>query len=144
MLDADLVRLFLNFHRAVEIAASLLKQEVLRFSILAQLIIRYANLPCALQPLKKERTSVQQVREYLHDNYAENVSLDRLAQIVNPSPYHLNRIFCAEVGVPPHAYQTQVRIDRAKQLLSKGIPIKQVAADTGFTDQSHLNRHFKS
>jgi len=129
ILNADLARLFLNFHRAVEIAVSLLEQEVLRFLVLAQLIVHYADLPCTLQLLKKERTPVQRVCEYLHDNYAENVTLDRLAQLANLSPYHLNRVFSAEVGVPLHAYQTQIRIDRVKQLLSKGIPINQVAAD---------------
>jgi AraC-like DNA-binding protein len=37
----------------------------------------------------------------------------------------------------------QMRVFRAKQLLAAGVPIAQAAFDTGFTDQSHLNRHFK-
>ena len=45
--------------------------------------------------------------------------------------------------MPPHAFQTQVRVARAKALLLRGWPISQAAAHTGFADQSHLTRHFK-
>ncbi len=82
-------------------------------------------------------------REYLEDNRAENVSLARLAQVASLSPYHLNRVFSREVGLPPHRYQVQVRVDRAKALLAAGTPIKDVVAETGFADHSHLTRHFK-
>jgi hypothetical protein len=42
--------------------------------------------------VKPERLAVRQVREYLHDNYAEDVTLDELAGLVNLSPFHLNRV----------------------------------------------------
>jgi AraC-like DNA-binding protein len=83
------------------------------------------------------------VREYLQDHFHENVTLARLSQIANLSPYHLNRVFCAEVGIPPHQYQAQVRIARAKLMLMNGVPVAQVAIDTGFADQSHFGRYFK-
>jgi transcriptional regulator GlxA family with amidase domain len=43
----------------------------------------------------------------------------------------------------PHAYQTQVRVRRAKLLLREGLPVTQVAVEAGFYDQAHLTRHFK-
>ena len=43
----------------------------------------------------------------------------------------------------PHAYQTQVRVRRAKSLPRAGLPITQVAAEAGFSDQAHLTQHFK-
>jgi transcriptional regulator GlxA family with amidase domain len=111
--------------------------------VLTQFILRHADTTPSSRHLGTEREAVRRLREYLEDNYAENVTLDRLAQIACLSPYHLNRVFCAEVGIPPHQYQTQVRVARAKALLSKGMPTKQVAVETGFADQSHLTRHFK-
>ena len=48
-----------------------------------------------------------------------------------------------QLGIPPHQYQIQIRISRAKVLLRKGLPIKKIVKETGFTDQSHLTRHFK-
>jgi AraC family transcriptional regulator len=45
--------------------------------------------------------------------------------------------------MPPHAFQTQVRIAHAKKLMRTGLPLADVAALTGFADQSHFIRHFK-
>ena len=58
------------------------------------------------------------------------------------SAYYLNRVFRAEIGMPPHEYQTQVRIDRGKHLLAKGLPVHRVAAELGFYDQGHFTRQF--
>jgi AraC-like DNA-binding protein len=92
---------------------------------------------------KPERALVRRVREYLDENYADNITLDHLAQMVNLSAFHLNRIFKSEVGLPPHAYQTQVRVMRGKSLLAQGMAIDQVAVEVGFFDQSHFTNHFK-
>ncbi|MDJ0570973.1 MAG: helix-turn-helix domain-containing protein [Pleurocapsa sp. MO_192.B19] len=63
--------------------------------------------------------------------------------MVNLKPLRLLRVFRQTLGLPPHAYLVQVRITQAKKLLARRISIAEVAAETGFTDQSHLHRHFK-
>jgi AraC-like DNA-binding protein len=141
--DDNLAKLFLRFHVARETAISRLASDSLLLLMLTQFIQRYADTRPALASLGGERKRVQRIREYLQEHYAENVSLDRLAHIANVSPYHLHRLFCQEVGLPPHQYQTQVRVAHARALLAKGLPISQVALETGFADQSHLTRHFK-
>ena len=87
---------------------------------------------------------MQQVRVYLEDHYAENVSLEELANFVNVSPFHLLRVFRDVVGLPPHNYLTQVRVRRARQLLQASLRPAEVALAVGFNDQSHLTRHFKA
>src|SRR6202008_1114252 len=57
--------------------------------------------------------------------------------------YALVRAFSKEVGMPPHAYQTYVRVLRARELIALGRRLSSVALDVGFTDQSHLSRNFK-
>jgi AraC-like DNA-binding protein len=52
-------------------------------------------------------------------------------------------VFKGATGAPPHAYQTQLRVTRAKQLLLAGQLLKEVAQEVGFFDQSHLLRHFR-
>lgn len=142
--DKHLNTLVLDFHQALEVGtATVLEQQSRVLDVLAQLLVRCAEDRPVLEPLGCERQPVQQVRDYLEDNYAENVSLDRLAQIANLSSFHLNRVFCKEIGLPPHAYQTQVRIARAKTLLARGWSIGQVALETGFASQSHFGSHFK-
>jgi AraC-like DNA-binding protein len=59
------------------------------------------------------------------------------------SPFHLNRVFSKEFGLPPHAFLTQVRVARAKALLKQGTSITQTALEVGFSDQSHFTRHFR-
>src|SRR6185503_13257676 len=93
--------------------------------------------------MKPERALVGRVREYLHQNYAQNISLKELAGLANLSAFHLNRVFRTEVGLPPHAYQTQVRVLRSKSLLAQGVSINQTALAVGFFDQSHFTYHFK-
>ena len=60
------------------------------------------------------------------------------------SPFYLARLFHKVVGLPPHAYQVQRRINHAKRLIRLGVKLSDVAVDCGFTDQSHLSRNFKS
>ena len=45
--------------------------------------------------------------------------------------------------MPPHAYQLQVRLTRAKRLLLQGVPVSRAATETGFFDLSHFTKHFK-
>jgi AraC-like DNA-binding protein len=52
-------------------------------------------------------------------------------------------LFHREVGMPPHAYQIQLRVARARRLVAAGVPLAEVASMTGFADQSHLTRLFK-
>lgn len=110
---------------------------------LAQLIRRHADAPVAQRRIGQEPSAVRQVRDYLYQHYARDVSLDDLARLSQLSRYYLVRVFRAHVGVPPHAYLRQVRVERAKALLAAGDDIAAVALATGFSDQSHLTRWFK-
>lgn len=53
------------------------------------------------------------------------------------------RRFRADVGVPPHAFQIDLRVKQARRLLAAGDPPAEVAAACGFADQAHLTRTFK-
>lgn len=90
-----------------------------------------------------EDFALRRTKQFLDNHYAERVSLGHLALLTGLSPYHLNRSFCRKFGMPPHAYQVQVRIARARALLRRGLSISDTASLTGFVDQSHFTRHFK-
>jgi AraC-like DNA-binding protein len=140
--DVACVEQFLHLHITLAEVPSQLECETLIFGFLTQLILRCAENPPNSQELQ-EPAIVKQIRDYLRENYAENVSLTQLAQLVNRTPAHLVRVFSAEIGLPPHVYQTQVRIARAKTLLMQGYAIADVAQVTGFADQAHFSRQFK-
>ncbi len=71
-------------------------------------------------------------------------TLDALARDLGTHPSHLVRVFRREYGLPPHRYVIGRRLDSARGLLLDGLPIADVAAATGFHDQSHLTRHFRA
>lgn len=133
----------LRLHVKLERTDSALEQESEFISVMAQLFAAHGSGGLPAPPADGERRYVRVAREYLEANYAENVTLRQLASVSDISPFHLLRTFHEVVGLPPFEYQTQLRISQAKKLLRDGRSIADVAAETGFTDQSHLTRHFK-
>jgi AraC-like DNA-binding protein len=140
--DSELFRLFVATHARLEELPSRLAGDLL-LRLLEQMFQRTSGMRCHEGCGRAERLRVRRVREYLTQHYAENVALEDLVPVANLSPYHLHRVFTREVGMSPHAFQTQVRIARAKTLLHQGWPLRAVAAETGFADQSHFTREFK-
>jgi AraC-like DNA-binding protein len=141
--DGDVLAQFLRLHIALETPSSLLERQSLLLSFIKKLIARFGEQRLAPRLIDRLALSVRRACEYLTEYYAENVALEQLAGIVGLSAFHFSRLFSEQVGMPPHAFQTQVRVARAKTLLLEGWPISQVATRTGFADQSHLTRHFK-
>ncbi|HEY9606689.1 MAG TPA: AraC family transcriptional regulator [Allocoleopsis sp.] len=87
---------------------------------------------------------LQQVKEYINEHLNQDIKLIELAAIVQMSPYHFLRLFKQSMGVTPHQYILQCRIEKAKCLLQHGeLSIADVAARVGFCDQSHFTRYFK-
>lgn len=91
----------------------------------------------------RNRRAVARALEYLEAHYARSVPLDELARESGLSKFHLVRAFKDEVGLPPHAYQTRLRVTGAMSLLRRGWSISHAAYSAGFAAQSHLHRHFK-
>lgn len=141
--DDALASLLHTLHVTLERSASALERESLLLTTFAHLLLRHAELRPHPHPIGAERSAVALARDYIQAHYADNVTLDQLSAIASLSPFHFLRVFQREIGLPPHAYLTQARLARAKALLSLGLPIPQVAVETGFVDQSHLTRHFK-
>jgi AraC family transcriptional regulator len=90
------------------------------------------------------RAQRQLLDQYLEENLDRNLSLAELAGVVHLSVFHFTRKFRAEFGCPPHAYVMRRRIECAKTQLARGnVPLKVVAANSGFADQSHMTRLFQ-
>jgi len=83
------------------------------------------------------------IKEYLDNNYLEELSLEELSIVFNLSIIHLIRVFKEVFGIPIHSYILNKKVHKAKELLLLNIPIVEVALQSGFFDQSHLNRSFK-
>jgi AraC-like DNA-binding protein len=141
--DSELAAMLRNLHTSLEDGGSALERQSKFLWTFANMALRHADHPSSERPVGNEKSVVNVVRQYLESHYRKNVSLDELARLAGLSAYHLIRVFRSEVGLPPHVYLEQVRINRARELLRRGAAIADAAFLTGFTDQSHFSRHFK-
>lgn len=111
-------------------------------SLLAAFLEAASDEPRAL-PATPLTPPIARAKKLLEDRYADDVRLEELESEIGLSRFYLVRRFRAEVGMPPHAYQLAIRLDRARVLVTEGVPLVEVATRCGFTDQSHLTRHFR-
>src|SRR5258706_7013327 len=84
-------------------------------------------------------------KEFMEANLSTGVRLRDLAEITRLSQSQFGRAFKASTGLVPHQWQMNLRINRAQQLLLDGeLSLAQIALVTGFSDQSHFTRVFRS
>lgn len=87
---------------------------------------------------------MRRVLEYIEANLDAELTLAELAAVACLSPCHFSRSFTGAVGLGPQRYTVQRRVERAKALLRRGGgSLADVAATTGFADQSHLTAAFR-
>lgn len=85
-----------------------------------------------------------QVSEYIHAHLDQEIKLVDLANVVSVSQFHFSRLFKQSMGISPHQYLLQQRVERAKQLLKTSkLAIAEVALQCGFNSQSHLGKAFR-
>jgi AraC-like DNA-binding protein len=112
-------------------------------------LLAQAAMAEVLEPLPQPSTrlpardNVQRLRELLHSEEGSRVSLLEFARNCGVSQFELLRGFKRRYGLPPHAYEVAVRVERARAMLREGFTVAQAASAHGFTDQSHFTRHFR-
>lgn len=123
--------------------AARLEKDVMALTMLSQLIARHTQIPPAEKRIGSECASIRRVIDYLDAYCGEDLNIDALARIASLSRFHFIRVFARQTGLTPHAWLMQHRARKAQQLLGQGQDIANVAAQTGFADQSHLHKTFK-
>jgi AraC-like DNA-binding protein len=130
------------YHDSLERLDLILMRETLLYGALLTLLKRHA----VKRPLPKHfrnSPAAHKIREFLHAGCKASPSIKTLAGKVGLSPFQTIRVFQRQFGMPPHAYLIQLKVEAAKRLLAGGSAIAAVAVEVGFSDQAHLNRHFR-
>jgi AraC-like DNA-binding protein len=141
--DLDLARRLAHAHRLLEAHADPLAAEAAMLDALSTLLVRYSGNQTKPVRLTADDARVAIMKERLTGDLTAPLQLAELAGTVGLSPFHAARLFTQATGMPPHAWRNQVRLQRALAPLRAGVPVTDVAAASGFTDQSHFTRHFR-
>ncbi len=88
---------------------------------------------------------VRAVEGHLRERLAEDVALRELAALVGLSPYHFARAFKQSTGLPPHAWLTERRMERARELMlgRPRMSLQDVALSVGYGSQTAFGAAFK-
>lgn len=110
------------------------------------LLRHYSTCTQTITPKNRSltHTQLQQAIDYIHSHLDRDLSLAELASIINISPTYFASLFKQSMGIAPHQYVIQQRVEQAKVMLSKtDLAIADIASKVGFSSQSHLTQHFK-
>lgn len=84
---------------------------------------------------------LKRLKEFVVEHLDEPLDVATLAKMTNRSQFHFSRAFTRSVGVSPHRYIVHLRLRRAVEMVRDGkFGLAEIAAKTGFADQSHLTR----
>lgn len=120
--------------------------EALKNQLSIHLLRRYANIV-----LREDRaygrltaTQCRLITQYVEENIEQNITLADLAMLTQLPVFSFIRKFQTEFECPPHVFIMRQRLEYAKRLLSrKDLPLKVIATNSGFSDQSHMTRLFR-
>lgn len=89
-------------------------------------------------------TQVTLITDYIQAHLERDLRLAQLSAIVQISPYRFLRLFKKKLGVTPHQYILQCRVEQVKYLLqSSSLSFSKIAVKLGFCARSHLTRCFR-
>jgi AraC family transcriptional regulator len=93
-------------------------------------------------PLDDRR--LRRVLAYIEDHLAENITVADLANVACLSIFHFTRAFSATMGVPPHRYVSQRRLESAKAMIATGrASLCEIALACRFSSESNFTRAFR-
>ena len=82
--------------------------------------------------------------QFIHNNFASEISLERVARVEGLSKFHFSRLFKKTIGLTYQSYLNRVRIDQAKNLLKDDVlSVTDTGYSVGYTDLTHFERIFK-
>ena len=99
--------------------------------------------------ITKKRTpltprQLRRVTDFITQNCTRSIRLQELAELTELSQSYFSHAFKATTGVPPHQWQMNARIRHVQNLLLRGdVPLTEIAAESGFSDQAHFTRTFR-
>lgn len=103
-----------------------------------------SSSPFARIETHSESRRVQNIQQYINENYKQDIRLPVLAQMAGMSAVAFSRFFKARTGTSLSDYIIDVRLGHASQMLIQtGTPVADICFECGFNNLSNFNRIFK-
>ena len=122
------------------------------FAEFARVVEVLENLPPAVGPdylyvlssdTETGGSPVRSIRAYLERNYREHVTIDAIARELGVSKSKLSHRYRTECDESVFDTLLRIRVEQSLPLLMKGLPLKVVAAETGFASEFYYSKIFK-
>ncbi len=95
-------------------------------------------------PINYSNRIVQATKEYLASHYAEDISLEVMAEYVNISPQYFSKLIKKTTGFNFIDWLAMFRVKKAKELLNNSnLTVKEVCFMVGYKDPNYFSRIFK-
>jgi AraC-like DNA-binding protein len=118
--------------------------ESLKHACLLHLQSHYIEKPVFAPRGKLSSKQLNAVIECVRNAVSADISLAKMADCANLSEFHFARLFRATMGMSPYQFAMQIRIEHAKDLITRdNISLRDVAHHLNFFDQAHFNNAFK-
>jgi len=89
-------------------------------------------------------TRLRRVIQHIEYHIEDDLTLDDLARVACLSAFHFSRRFAVSMGMPPHRYVSQRRLERAMEMIASGeLPLSEIAVRSGFSSQASFSRAFR-
>jgi len=144
-LSVSLARLVLG---SVEMRSWPLLIESVRTSLAVSVIRKLSpasTIAFDTTPYGLTREKKRKVNEYIRSSIDLKITIQSIADVAGMSIWHFARSFKLAMGMTPIQYVTKIRVNEAnRKIRGTSLPLSQIAIDSGFNSQSHMNRSFKA
>lgn len=121
-------------------------KENLSAHLLQSLLLLAVNLPSDERSEQSDAEAVlaNRIRQYMDVHFADNITLEDIAQALRISPSHASHVYKSVMGLSPIQYMIRCRIGEAQNLLiATDLPVVEIAAMVGYANSNHFNAIFR-
>ena len=138
--DDELQCYLRSLHRMIMDGSKEFEKEEMLMLFISLLIEQYGQpFSNCIPECSKE---IEEILVFISEHFAEHITLEELCKRSGLSKSTLLRVFTRSKGITPYRYLQTVRINKAKELLERGVSPMDAAIQTGFSDQSHFSSFF--
>ena len=141
--DAELSAALLDLQRALAAGHHGPGEMEVLISALGRLFARHAGHHTPREARLPDRRSLDRVLECMREDFRDRLELADLASMAGLTIFQLIELFRRTIGLTPHAFLVQLRLNAARRQLRYGASLVDAAIANGFYDQSALTKHFK-